>query len=122
MEREWILHVLEQGISDRHCYELCDQQGIFKILLGFGSSPLCDERSQVHSERRRCITSAASQMKDALKPEKWIKVWNEHINEEPCSLKHVSLKDRNHLLPIYRSLGADHEGVVPGGSCHQSSL
>lgn len=52
MEREWILHVLEEGISDRHCYELCDRQGIFKTLLGFGSNTLCDEHSQVHTERK----------------------------------------------------------------------
>ncbi len=48
MEREWILSVLEEGISDGRCYELCDQQGIFQTLLGFSSSPLCDEHSQVH--------------------------------------------------------------------------
>lgn len=50
MEREWILSVLEEGISDGHCFELCDQQGIFQTLLGFSSSPLCDEHSQVHTE------------------------------------------------------------------------
>lgn len=61
-------------------------------------------------------------MRDALRPEKSIKVINKQINEGPRGLKHVSLKDSNHLLPIYRSLGADYEGVVPGGSCHQSSL
>lgn len=43
LEREWILGVLEEGLSDRYCYELCDQQGIFQTLLGFSSSPLCDE-------------------------------------------------------------------------------
>uniref|UniRef100_A0AAQ5XV76 URB1 ribosome biogenesis homolog n=1 Tax=Amphiprion ocellaris TaxID=80972 RepID=A0AAQ5XV76_AMPOC len=47
MEREWILTVLEEGISDGHCYQLCNQQGIFQILLGFSSSPLCDERFQI---------------------------------------------------------------------------
>lgn len=50
MEREWILRVLEEGISDGHCYELCDQQGIFQTLLGFSSSPLCDEHSQVYTK------------------------------------------------------------------------
>uniref|UniRef100_A0A3Q1CDU5 URB1 ribosome biogenesis homolog n=1 Tax=Amphiprion ocellaris TaxID=80972 RepID=A0A3Q1CDU5_AMPOC len=49
MEREWILTVLEEGISDGHCYQLCNQQGIFQILLGFSSSPLCDERFQVNT-------------------------------------------------------------------------
>uniref|UniRef100_A0A3P8SU82 URB1 ribosome biogenesis homolog n=1 Tax=Amphiprion percula TaxID=161767 RepID=A0A3P8SU82_AMPPE len=47
MEREWILTVLEEGISDGYCYQLCNQQGIFQILLGFSSSPLCDERFQI---------------------------------------------------------------------------
>ncbi|KAM9852858.1 nucleolar pre-ribosomal-associated protein 1 [Aulostomus maculatus] len=46
VEREWILSVLEEGISDGHCYELCNQQGIFQSLLCFSSSPLCDEHSQ----------------------------------------------------------------------------
>lgn len=47
MEREWILRVLEDGISDGHCFQVCDQQGIFQTLLGFSNSPLCDERTQV---------------------------------------------------------------------------
>ncbi|KAJ8368561.1 hypothetical protein SKAU_G00085890 [Synaphobranchus kaupii] len=45
-EREWILDVLKEGLSDRHCYELCDRQGVFQILLSFYSSPLCDESTQ----------------------------------------------------------------------------
>uniref|UniRef100_A0A3P9IBC3 URB1 ribosome biogenesis homolog n=1 Tax=Oryzias latipes TaxID=8090 RepID=A0A3P9IBC3_ORYLA len=47
MEREWILNVLGEGINDDHCFELCNQQGIFQSLLGFGSSPLCDETFQI---------------------------------------------------------------------------
>ncbi|KAL7400418.1 hypothetical protein ABVT39_012092 [Epinephelus coioides] len=54
MEREWILSVLEEGISDGHCYELCEQQGIFQTLLGFSSSPLCDEHSQAQIIRVLC--------------------------------------------------------------------
>ncbi|XP_041662144.1 nucleolar pre-ribosomal-associated protein 1 [Cheilinus undulatus] len=53
-EREWILSVLEEGISDGHCYELCDQQGIFQTLLGFSSTPLCDEHTQVQIIRVLC--------------------------------------------------------------------
>ncbi|KAM3616229.1 uncharacterized protein V6R79_014656 [Siganus canaliculatus] len=53
-EREWILNVLEEGISDGHCYELCVQQGIFQSLLGFVSSPLCDDHSQVQIVRVLC--------------------------------------------------------------------
>lgn len=56
MEREWILSVLEEGISDSLCYELCEQQGIFQTLLGFGSSPLCDERCQVRTGNRNDAT------------------------------------------------------------------
>ncbi|XP_037631816.1 nucleolar pre-ribosomal-associated protein 1 isoform X2 [Sebastes umbrosus] len=63
MEREWILSVLEEGISDGHCYELCEQQGIFQTLLGFSSSPLCDEHSQAQIIRVLCqaarVTKAA---------------------------------------------------------------
>ncbi|CAJ1065109.1 nucleolar pre-ribosomal-associated protein 1 [Xyrichtys novacula] len=62
-EREWILSVLEEGLSDGHCYELCDQQGIFQTLLGFSSSPLCDDRSQLQIIRVMCqvtrVTKAA---------------------------------------------------------------
>ncbi|CAK6968909.1 nucleolar pre-ribosomal-associated protein 1 [Scomber scombrus] len=54
MEREWILSVLEEGLSDGHCYELCDQQGVFQSLLGFSSSPLCDEHSQAQIIRVLC--------------------------------------------------------------------
>uniref|UniRef100_A0A3B4ZN57 URB1 ribosome biogenesis homolog n=1 Tax=Stegastes partitus TaxID=144197 RepID=A0A3B4ZN57_9TELE len=63
MEREWILSVLEEGIRDGHCYQLCNQQGIFQILLGFSSSPLCDERFQAQIIRVLCqavrVTKAA---------------------------------------------------------------
>ncbi|KAJ8256698.1 hypothetical protein COCON_G00188500 [Conger conger] len=45
-ERDWIVDVLKEGLADRHCYELCDRQGIFQILLTFYSSPLCDESTQ----------------------------------------------------------------------------
>lgn len=47
VEREWMLSVLEEGVADRHCYELCDQQGLYHTLLGFSSSPLCDDSTQV---------------------------------------------------------------------------
>ncbi|XP_031719530.1 nucleolar pre-ribosomal-associated protein 1 isoform X1 [Anarrhichthys ocellatus] len=57
MEREWILSVLEEGISDGHCYELCEQQGIFQTLLGFSSSPLCDEHCQAQIIRVLCLAA-----------------------------------------------------------------
>lgn len=65
MEREWILTVLEQGMNDGHCYGLCKKQGIFQILLGFSSSPLCDEHFQVHtvsSFRRLLLQSSDRNM------------------------------------------------------------
>ncbi|KAJ8280119.1 hypothetical protein GJAV_G00050750 [Gymnothorax javanicus] len=46
VEREWVLEVLQEGLVDRYCYQLCDRQGIFQILLSFQSSPLCDESTQ----------------------------------------------------------------------------
>ncbi|CAL8351648.1 unnamed protein product [Lota lota] len=46
-EREWCLGVLEEGLRDRYCYELCSQQGIFLGLLAYSSSPLCEEDTQV---------------------------------------------------------------------------
>ncbi|KAM4590476.1 nucleolar pre-ribosomal-associated protein 1 [Fundulus diaphanus] len=47
VEREWILNLLEEGVSDGHSYELCNNQSIFQVLLGFSSSPLCSEYVQV---------------------------------------------------------------------------
>ncbi|XP_076592199.1 nucleolar pre-ribosomal-associated protein 1 [Chaetodon auriga] len=76
MEREWILSVLEDGISDGHCYELCDQQGIFQTLLGFSSSPLCDERCQAHIIRVLCqaarVTKAAYNLTKSCGLLSWI--------------------------------------------------
>ncbi|KAF5902994.1 nucleolar pre-ribosomal-associated protein 1, partial [Clarias magur] len=46
LEREWLLKVLEEGMKDKLCYELCEQQSIFHTLLGFCSSPLCDQPVQ----------------------------------------------------------------------------
>uniref|UniRef100_A0A672KVI6 Nucleolar pre-ribosomal-associated protein 1 C-terminal domain-containing protein n=1 Tax=Sinocyclocheilus grahami TaxID=75366 RepID=A0A672KVI6_SINGR len=47
LEREWVLSVLEEGVRDKHCYEICEKQGIYQTLLGFASTPLCDQASQV---------------------------------------------------------------------------
>ncbi len=45
-----MLSVLEEGVRDKHCYEICEKQGIYQTLLGFASTPLCDQASQVHLE------------------------------------------------------------------------
>ncbi|KAI4893107.1 hypothetical protein NFI96_020631 [Prochilodus magdalenae] len=47
LEREWMLNVLEEGIMDRLSFDLCEQQSIFHTLLGFSSSPLCDQSCQI---------------------------------------------------------------------------
>ncbi|XP_030633813.1 nucleolar pre-ribosomal-associated protein 1 [Chanos chanos] len=51
LEREWILSVLEEGVTDRSSYEVCEEQGIYHSLLGFCSSPLCDESTQIQIVR-----------------------------------------------------------------------
>ncbi|KAK3534662.1 hypothetical protein QTP86_018208 [Hemibagrus guttatus] len=50
LEREWLLKVLEEGMRDGLCYELCEKQSIFHTLLGFCSSPVCDQPVQVGCE------------------------------------------------------------------------
>ncbi|KAJ0063556.1 hypothetical protein NL108_003874, partial [Boleophthalmus pectinirostris] len=61
LERDWILSVLEEGISDRFCYELCEQQGVFQSLLGFCSSPLCDDATQTQILRVLCHAAKVTQ-------------------------------------------------------------
>lgn len=46
-EREWLIGVLREGMKDRYCYEVCEQQGIFQVLMGFCASPLCDDATRV---------------------------------------------------------------------------
>ncbi|XP_063495409.1 nucleolar pre-ribosomal-associated protein 1 isoform X3 [Symphalangus syndactylus] len=45
-EQEWVFGLLRQGIRDKQCYELCARRGIFRIILSFFHSPLCDEAAQ----------------------------------------------------------------------------
>ncbi|XP_043115226.1 nucleolar pre-ribosomal-associated protein 1 [Puntigrus tetrazona] len=45
--REWVLSVLEEGVRDKHCYEICEKQGVYQTMLGFASTPLCDQASQI---------------------------------------------------------------------------
>ncbi|XP_048016358.1 LOW QUALITY PROTEIN: nucleolar pre-ribosomal-associated protein 1 [Megalobrama amblycephala] len=47
MEREWGLSILEEGVRDKLCYELCEKQGIYQTLLGFCSTSLSDQASQI---------------------------------------------------------------------------
>uniref|UniRef100_A0A8C5AJB7 Nucleolar pre-ribosomal-associated protein 1 n=1 Tax=Gadus morhua TaxID=8049 RepID=A0A8C5AJB7_GADMO len=57
-EREWCLGLLEEGLRDRYCYELCSQQGIFLGLLAYSSSPLCEEDTQVPLQAGRVPKAA----------------------------------------------------------------
>ncbi|KAM4742564.1 nucleolar pre-ribosomal-associated protein 1 [Anableps anableps] len=54
VEREWILNLLQEGISDGHSYELCNHQSIFQVLMGFSSSPLCSENVQAQIIKVLC--------------------------------------------------------------------
>uniref|UniRef100_A0AAR2KM73 Nucleolar pre-ribosomal-associated protein 1 C-terminal domain-containing protein n=1 Tax=Pygocentrus nattereri TaxID=42514 RepID=A0AAR2KM73_PYGNA len=47
LERDWMLNVLEEGMMDRLSFNLCEQQSIYHTLLGFCSSPLCDQHIQI---------------------------------------------------------------------------
>ncbi|XP_077578475.1 nucleolar pre-ribosomal-associated protein 1 [Stigmatopora nigra] len=62
-EREWILNVLERGVSDGDSYQVCQQQGVFHILLAFASGPLCDLHTQ--EQIIRVLRRAASVTKAA---------------------------------------------------------
>lgn len=42
-----MLGLLREGIRDKQCYELYARRGIFRIVLAFFSSPLCDQAAQV---------------------------------------------------------------------------
>lgn len=133
MEREWILSVLEEGISDGHCFELCDQQGIFQTLLGFSSSPLCDEHSQVHTVgfimlhiSRWILNYVTKEMNNSTKLSwKLTNKWGDWCSEVHfrVQINRIFMCIYNvHLFLMYLSPGTDYKGVVPGRSCKQSSL
>ncbi|XP_058490255.1 nucleolar pre-ribosomal-associated protein 1 [Solea solea] len=93
MEREWILSVLEDGIGDGLCYDLCERQGIFKSLLGFSSSPLCDQNFQ--AQIIRVLSQAAKVNKAAYNLTKncgvltWMIQMVEKRNRDPHLLSAV---------------------------------
>ncbi|KAL0972733.1 hypothetical protein UPYG_G00194060 [Umbra pygmaea] len=47
LERQWIMSILEESLTDQACYELLDQHRIFQSLLGFCCSPLSDIHTQI---------------------------------------------------------------------------
>ncbi|XP_070761902.1 nucleolar pre-ribosomal-associated protein 1 [Enoplosus armatus] len=120
MEREWILSVLEEGISDGHCYELCDQQGIFQTLLGFSSSPLCDEHTQAQIIRVLCqatrVTRAAYNLTKSCGLLTWIiqVVEKRNLNQQLLS----AIIDLFHVL-WFTNLGQK-EKQVDGGKTSSS--
>ncbi|KAM4566488.1 nucleolar pre-ribosomal-associated protein 1 [Odontesthes bonariensis] len=116
VEREWILNVLKEGISDGHCYELCNQQGIFQILLGFSSSPLCDELLQMQIIRVLCqaarVTKAAYDLTKSCGLLGWIMQVVEKKSLNPQLL--CAIIDLLHVL-WFTNLGQK-EKMVDGAS------
>ncbi|XP_070685256.1 nucleolar pre-ribosomal-associated protein 1 [Pempheris klunzingeri] len=115
MEREWILSVLEEGLSDRHCYQLCEQQGIFQTLLGFSSSPLCDEHCQAQIIRvlcqASCVTRAAYNLTKSCGLLTWIIQLVEKRNLDQQLLS--TIIDLLHVL-WFTNLGQKEEHVDKG--------
>uniref|UniRef100_A0A1A7XHS4 URB1 ribosome biogenesis 1 homolog n=3 Tax=Iconisemion striatum TaxID=60296 RepID=A0A1A7XHS4_9TELE len=112
MEREWILNVLEEGIMDGHCYDLCNQQGIFQVLLSFSSSPLCSERYQMQIIRVLCkaarVTKAAYDLSKSCGLLSWIiqLVEKRNLNQQLLS----AVIDLLHVL-WFTNLGQKEEKV-----------
>ncbi|XP_029027923.2 nucleolar pre-ribosomal-associated protein 1 [Betta splendens] len=75
LEREWILGVLEEGISDGHCYDLCEQQGIFQKLMGYSCSPVCDEHCQAQILRVLCQAAHVKRAAHSLTKSCGILTW-----------------------------------------------
>ncbi|XP_065816652.1 nucleolar pre-ribosomal-associated protein 1 isoform X2 [Labrus bergylta] len=120
-EREWILSVLEEGLSDAQCYELCNQQGIFQTLLGFSSSPLCDEPAQaqiirVLSKAAR-VTKAAYNLTKSCGLLSWIiqMVEKRNLNQQLLA----ALIDLLHVL-WFTNLGQKEKQVDGGGTFSSS--
>ncbi|XP_061684450.1 nucleolar pre-ribosomal-associated protein 1 isoform X2 [Syngnathoides biaculeatus] len=114
-EREWILSVLEGGISDGYCYEVCNQQGIFHSLLGFGSSPLCDDRTQ--AQIIRVLSQAARVTKAAYDLSKscGLLTWIIHMVEKRQLGQHLlgSIIDLLHVLWL-TNLGKKENPIAKG--------
>ncbi|XP_061538388.1 nucleolar pre-ribosomal-associated protein 1 [Phycodurus eques] len=116
-EREWILSVLEEGISDGHCYDVCNQQGIFHSLLGFGSSPLCDDHAQ--AQIIRVLSKAAHVTKAAYDLSKscGLLTWLIQMVEKRNLGQHLlgSIIDVLHLLWL-TNLGKKENPINRGGT------
>ncbi|XP_066508287.1 nucleolar pre-ribosomal-associated protein 1-like isoform X1 [Hoplias malabaricus] len=76
LEREWILNVLDEGMMDKLCFDMCEQQGVFHTLLGFCSSCLCDHPAQMQVinvlRKSSLITKAAYELIKAHGVLTWI--------------------------------------------------
>uniref|UniRef100_A0A673CAG6 URB1 ribosome biogenesis homolog n=1 Tax=Sphaeramia orbicularis TaxID=375764 RepID=A0A673CAG6_9TELE len=101
LEREWILNVLEEGVSDGHCFELCAQQGIFQSLLGFSSSPLCDDHTQVHTIIRvLCRAAGGTKAAYNLTKSCGLLTWMIQVVEKRYAINHLlgAIIDLLHVL------------------------
>uniref|UniRef100_W5KYL7 URB1 ribosome biogenesis homolog n=1 Tax=Astyanax mexicanus TaxID=7994 RepID=W5KYL7_ASTMX len=47
LERQWMLSVLEESVMDKLSFDLCEKQNVYHALLGFCSSPLCEQSVQI---------------------------------------------------------------------------
>lgn len=127
MERDWILSILEEGIRDRYCYELCEQQGIFQSLLGFCSSPLCDDGTQAQIirvlSRAARVTQAAYNLTKACGLLSWIlqlldqRRLDQQLLGAVIELVHAlwvtNLGQKEKLLDGLKTLAAEEKPVKP---------
>uniref|UniRef100_A0A3Q3NMD9 URB1 ribosome biogenesis homolog n=1 Tax=Labrus bergylta TaxID=56723 RepID=A0A3Q3NMD9_9LABR len=114
-EREWILSVLEEGLSDAQCYELCNQQGIFQTLLGFSSSPCV--MNPVLSKAAR-VTKAAYNLTKSCGLLSWIIQMVEKRYAQSEQLL-AALIDLLHVL-WFTNLGQKEKQVDGGGTFSSS--
>uniref|UniRef100_A0A673CDV0 URB1 ribosome biogenesis homolog n=1 Tax=Sphaeramia orbicularis TaxID=375764 RepID=A0A673CDV0_9TELE len=100
LEREWILNVLEEGVSDGHCFELCAQQGIFQSLLGFSSSPLCDDHTQAQIIRVLCRAAGGTKAAYNLTKSCGLLTWMIQVVEKRYAINHLlgAIIDLLHVL------------------------
>lgn len=75
LEREWILSVLEEGVWDQSCYELCEMQRIYQTLLAFASTSLCDQATQIQIVRVLRQTARVNRAAYILTKEHGVLTW-----------------------------------------------
>ncbi|XP_076837432.1 nucleolar pre-ribosomal-associated protein 1 isoform X2 [Brachyhypopomus gauderio] len=83
-EQEWMISVLEEGMRDELSYERCEQQNIFHTLLGFCSSPLCDQRVQIQVLRVLKKTALVTKASYGLTQADGVLTWIVQLIERKC--------------------------------------